>query len=125
MLRPAERLELEGVAREVANEERRLLARLADVAGPERDHDLAAGALDPARDGRELVPAEDRADVRQRHGDAVDVAGVGRRRDRADVRRDLVAEEVEVDPRVGRAPLAAAEELAVEPPRRREVADVE
>jgi len=74
-----------------------------------------------AQAARERVPLRHRqhhAEVPHRHGVAVDLAGaamaglVGR-----EVRDDLVAVEVEVDPRVGRTSLRAAEQAAVEPAR--------
>ena len=81
---------------------------------------------DPAGDGVELVPAEQRAEVRHRHQDVLDLPGVLGRRHRAGVvGRDLVAEEVEVHPGVGAAAFAAAEDLAVEPAGGVEIADEE
>src|SRR5262249_8755421 len=88
-----------------------------DQEGDARGAEALAHLL-PAR------PLEDRAEVA--HGDvvAVDVVGflrtAGRREE---MRGDLVPEEVEVDPVLGAAALAAAEDPGVEGARRCEVAD--
>jgi hypothetical protein len=46
-----------------------------------------------------------------------------RLRRRIEMRHDLVAEQVEVDPMIGRAPLGAAKHAAVKGSRRRQVMD--
>jgi hypothetical protein len=64
--------------------------------------------------------------MRHRHLNAVDLSGmVGRRHRAGGVGRDLVAEEIEVDPGIGAASLGAAEDIAVEPAGRGEIPNEE
>ena len=64
--------------------------------------------------------------MRHRHLNALDLPGIlGHHHRPGDVRRDLVAEEIEVDPGIGAASLGAAEDVAVEPARGREIPDEE
>src|SRR5262249_37334992 len=122
----AERLELERVATGVEKEHRGLLARLSGEASARLDHEWNAGGAHTPGQSLELVPRENRPEVRHGHGDAVDLALVLRRRHAARrVRRDLIAEEVEIDPHVGRAAFAAAQDLSIEAARRRQIPDKE
>ena len=65
------------------------------------------------------------AEVRHRHHHVADAAGARGGEGLAEVQRDLVAEEVEVDPGVGAAAFGAAEHAAIEAAGFVEVADVE
>ena len=64
------------------------------------------------------------AEVRHGHQAVADAAGARGGEGLAQVQRDLVAEEVEVDPGVGAAAFGAAEHVAVEAARLVEVANV-
>ncbi len=118
----AERLELERIAGGVEQEHRRLLARLAGEADVRCDLEGAARRRQPVAQRLPRVPAEDEAEVRHRHGVTIDRIPVQRRAWR-EMGDELVAVEVEIDPRRRRPPLAAAEHAAVEGARAREVVD--
>ena len=82
------------------------------------DDEVDAGLLQLVRGSLPLRHREHRAEVAHRHVMAIDRAGLpvadflGR-----EVRDNLVAVEIEIDPRVGRAPLGTAEQAAVKGPR--------
>src|SRR2546427_3361719 len=119
-----EALELQGVSAGIEEEHRGLLPWLTGVPDPRLQDERQAGRMDALLQRAELLPFEQGAEVRHRNLDAFNLSGVLGGRHRAGrVGRDLVAEEVEVDPAVGTAALAAAQDLAVESSGAREVAD--
>src|SRR6185503_5317395 len=116
-----EGLELEGVPRRVAEEERRLLPHLAGEADLGLDQELdpcRAQALDPR------APALHREhDPEVAHGHVVPVDHIGRERVLLrHVGRELVPEEVEIDPALRAAPDRTAQQARVEGARRLDVA---
>src|SRR5262245_27315506 len=121
-----EGLELEGVPARIVEEHRRLLPRLAGVAGPRLDDERNTRGPDAVRHPRELLPSENGPEVRHGNREVLDLAGGFRAHDRSRrVGRDLIAEEVEIHPGFRASALSASEDRAVEPPGRGEIADVE
>ena len=72
-----------------------------------------------------LGQRQQHTEVRHRHVLGADLAGVGAGERRAEVHRQLVAEEVEIDPGGGAAALGAAEHVAVESAGAVEIVDME
>src|SRR5918994_7386782 len=113
-----EALELERGAAGVEKEHGRLLSRLSRVADSGLENEGNPRAADAIGQGRKRLPLQQRPEMRHRHLKALDLPGmVGRRHRAGGVRRDLVSEEIEVDPGIGAASLRAAEDIAVEPAR--------
>src|SRR5687768_1157566 len=107
-----EALELQGVATGIEEEHRGLLTRLSRVADTGLQNELDARGADPVRYALKNVPGEQRPEVRHRHGNALDAAGVlGRRGFAGIVSGDLVTEEVEVHPAFRTAAFPAAQYL--------------
>src|SRR5262245_7003012 len=100
--RVLERLELERVAGRVVEEHRRLLADLAGEADAGLDLKARAGGAQSRRKRFPRVPFEDHAEVRHGHVLTVDFVEVQRMLRRIEVRDELMAEEIEIDP-LGRA----------------------
>src|SRR4051812_46961314 len=122
----SEALELEGVAAGVEQKHGGLLSRLTRVAdsGLEDEGDLRSP--DAIGQGRKGIPLQQRPEMGHWHLNPFDLTGVlGRSNIAGRVGRDLVAEEVEVDPRVSAAPLAAAKDVAVESSGRGEIPNEE
>src|SRR5918999_428358 len=116
MLRMPEALELERVAAGIEEEHGRLLSRLSGVADSGLENEGNPSAADAIGQGRKRIPLQQRPEMRHRYLNALDLAGMlGRRHRASGVRRDLVSEEIEVDPGVGAASLGAAEDIAIEP----------
>ena len=110
-----ERLELERVARRVAEKHGGLLADLPDEADPRLDDERYSRGAQTIRQRVPGLPREDDPEVPDRDRvpihlirlPATELVG-------GQVRHDLVAVEIEVDPLVGRASFGAAEQLPVE-----------
>ncbi len=120
----AKRLEFERIARGIAKEHRRLLARLAGETDMRRDSEARPRRLEPRRERMPVVPLEHDAEMRHRHVVPVDrIDDLDRRPSGIEMRDDLVAVEIEIDPRFGTAALAAAEQPAIEFPRGIEIVD--
>ena len=114
-----EGFELQGVACGVEQEHCRLFAGFAGEAGVGGDDKLDARRREMVGEPLPLVHGQHDAEVG--HGHAMAVDGVVVRREFArrpqlgvEVAHELMAEQVEVDPAVGRAALGAAEQFAVE-----------
>ena len=101
-----------------------LLAGLAGEAQMGFDDEGGAGRLQACGQGLPRGQLEHQAQVRHRDQVVADLAGVGGREGCAQVQRNLVAEEVEVDPGRGAAPLAATQHAAVEGARGRQIVHV-
>ena len=88
------------------------------------DHEAHAGRAQPLGERLPFVHRQHHAEVAHRHLVAVDRVGRGRARlVGGEMRDDLVAVEVEVDPLGRTAPFRASEQAAVESPRSREIVD--
>ena len=88
------------------------------------DDEVGAGRRQALGQALPRLPLEDGAEVAHRHLVAVHLVGPGLRHlVGAQVRRDLVTEEVEVDPALRLAADAAAEQLDVETAGRRQIGD--
>ena len=112
----------------IEEEHRRLLADLADEAGVRLDDELDAGRAQAVGEPVPIGGVEQDAEVGHGHGVAVDLVaeqgapvGIGERG--VEVGDELVAVEVEVDPRRRRPTLRATEHFAVERPSGGEVVD--
>src|SRR5690606_5211743 len=104
--------ELEGVAGRVEQEQGRLFADFALEANVWFDDELHAGSLQPVRERSPGGGVEHGAEVAHGHGVAVDAVGSSRvGLLRAQVRHDLMAVEVEVDPAARASPFGAPEQL--------------
>ena len=123
--RVGHRLEFERIAGGIEEEHRRLLARLALEAHRRRDHELDAGVARAARPAPSTRPsaarARNAAPARPRR--RPDWSRGARTASGREMRDDLMAVEIEIDPMVGAAPFGAAEQLAVEAARGGEVVD--
>src|SRR3954453_16470461 len=112
----SEALELERIAAGVEEKHGGLLSRLSRVADSGLENERNPRVADAIGQGRKRIPLQQSPEMRHRHLNALDLSGTLARCHRAGrVRRDLVSEEVEVDPTVGTTSLGAAEDIAVEP----------
>ena len=106
--------DLNRVATGVIKEHRPLLAGFALKAYLWLQHELGLGGFQAFGQGHPVGLEQDYAQVGHGHHVVADFASVRHGKGRAQVQGDLVAEEVEVDPGVGAAAFAAAEDAAVE-----------
>src|SRR5690606_20764420 len=107
-------------------EHRRLLPGQALEAHVRLDDETRAGRSQPLREAVPLVHRKHDAEMRNGDVVAVDrVRRLGARMLGGEVRHDLMAVEIEVDPLVGAAPLGTPEQSAVEGTRRGEIVDRE
>src|SRR5215204_2221131 len=121
-----EALELERVAAGIEEEHGRLFSRLSRIADSGLENEGNPRGSDAIGQGRKRVPLQQRPEMWHGHLNALDLPGIlGRQHRPGGVRRDLVAEEIEVDPGVGAASLGAAEDIAVEPAGRGEIPNEE
>src|SRR3954453_8152697 len=112
----SEALELERIAAGVEEKHGGLLSRLTGVADSGLENERNPRVADAIGQGRKSIPLQQRPKMGHRHLNDLDLAGAMGWRYRAGrVRRDLVSEEVEVDPTVGTTSLGAAKDIAVEP----------
>ena len=119
-------LELERIARRILKEHRRLLAGLADKADVRRDAEFYTGSGNPVGERLPVFHRQHDAEMRHRHVMSVDrVRDRKRLGRRIEMRDDLVAEQVEIDPVIGAAPLRATEHATVKGARGGEIVDRE
>lgn len=106
-----ERLELKRIPRRIEKEHRRLLAHLAFKADVWLDHKLNASTSKPLSQRLPSLHWEYHAEVRDRNIVSIDsiMVSLTVRGARFQMRDDLVAEEIEVDPLRRTAPLRATE----------------
>ena len=110
-----ERLELERVAGRIVEKHRRLLAHLAREADAGLDLEAGARPAQPLGQRLPCLPFQD--DAEMRHGNILPIHFVVmhvRLAARIEMRHQLVAEEIEVDPLFAAAALGAAEQAAIE-----------
>ena len=107
-------LDLNRIAAGVGKEHGPLLAGLTLKANLWRQNELGVGCLQALGQCQPVGLEQNHAQVGHGHHVVADLAGVGHGKGLAQVQGDLVTEEVEVDPGVGAAAFAAAEDAAVE-----------
>lgn len=103
---------------------RRLFAGLALEADIGLDHPVDAGGLQPRPERAEIVPRKD--DAEMWHGNVMTIdgiAGTDLGSTGIEMRDDLMAEKVEIDPMGVRPAFRAAEQFAVKAPGRIEIVD--
>jgi hypothetical protein len=117
-------LDLDRIAERVVEEHGPLLAGLALEAHLRLQQELGAGGFQARGHGLPVGQGERQAEVR--HGDhhVADAAGARGGEGLAEMKRNLVAEKVEIDPGVGAAALGATEDVAIETAGAVEVANV-
>lgn len=121
-----ERLEFQGIAGRIVKEHRRLLAHLPPEADMGLDHERDPGLRHPVSQRPPIRHRQHDAKMRHRHVMAVD--GIAERRmpaPRLQMRHDLMAEQVKIDPVLGASPFRTAEHATIESPRRGKVIDRE
>ena len=112
------------VAAGVAKEHRPLLSGLAFKAYLWLQDKLRIGGFEAFGQGQPVGLEQDDAEVGHGHHVLADLAGVADSKGLAQMQRNLVTKEVEVDPGVGAAAFAAAKGVAVEATGGIEVGDV-
>ena len=115
MLRVFEALEFQCIPAGIEEEHCCLLGGLAGVADAWLEDKGQTRRADPIRHLLEDLPFQEGAKVRHRDGNAIHLTGVlGRRGFAGIVSRDLIAEEIEVDPGLGTTAFGASQHLAIE-----------
>ncbi len=109
--------EFQRISTEITKEHRRLFTRLAGKSNAGRNHECNLGGFESFCQLVEFVPIEDRSKMWNGNLDSIDVtvrniAGhFG-----GNVRRNLVSEKIEIDPRIGAPTLGATEQFTIEAP---------
>jgi hypothetical protein len=108
MLRMFEAFEFERVSAEVPEKHRRLFARLSTVTNLWGDDEFNVRRAHSFGQAIKFIPRENATEVRNRHTDFINLPAIDWRRDNVvHMRRDLIAEEIKVNPCCGAATFAA------------------
>ena len=107
-------LELEGISAGVMEEHCHLLARKAREAQVGLDDERHAGSANALGKHVEILPWQDDAEVRNGNVMAIDRIMMRTIPGWSEMRNDLMAEQIEVDPFIAAAPLGAAQDLSIE-----------